>query len=166
MGNGRQFKKSAKPVAAKDEYYQLDKWVINASQLERTSFLQAENTETNFGFRCYLGANQFEVLSKNPTELHKRLQFIQSITPSLLLCKDVTEMLKTVIGWAEHGLPDTIDVVQGTEEESQAILDRMKAEDMLRKVTEGTVDEVNSMIESGEIDIEFMQKTLKIEENG
>lgn len=163
MGNGRQFKKSAKPVATKDEYYQLDKWVINASQLERTSFLQAENTETNFGFRCYLGANQFEALSKNSTELHKRLQFIQSITPSLLLCKDVTEMLNTVIGWAEHGLPDTIDAAQGTEEESQAILDKMKAEYMLRKSEMGTPEEVEKMIESGEIDVDFIKRILKTE---
>lgn len=161
MSNGRKFIKRVKQP--KDEYYQLENWIINATQLEKTGFIQSENKETNFGFRCYLGSNQFDALSKNSTELHKRLQFIQSITPSLLLCDDVTEMIKTVIRWVENGVPN--DLLEISPESDLAILDKMKAEDMLRKATELPEYEVSKMIEYGDIDIDFVQHTLGVNDD-
>lgn len=154
-------RKKIKSSTSKDEYYQIDKFVINATQLEKNGFLQAENIETNFGFRCYLGANQFEAISKSPDELLKRLQFIQAITPTLLISDNLTDTLETVINYTENGLPT---VIPGTDEESQAILDKRKAEDMLRKISEADEAESIRLLESGEIDMAFIQRTLNIGE--
>lgn len=157
--------KSVKPTKfdlTANNYVLVGNWIIDVHTLEVNMFISAVNSKTNMQFSTYCSEGLAVLYKHSPQELEHRLNVIGGLVSTVLLTENLSGLLK-MFAPVMDGAPVTDGVVMdlaGTEEESQAIISEMKREHILGKIAESSDDELENMIESGEVNIDELTKEL------
>lgn len=149
MSNRKKIKPTQSELNAKN-YVLVGDWIIDARTLETKMFLVVVNRKTNMQFSVYCSDGLAVLYKHSPQELEHRLNVIGGLVDTVLLTDDLSGVLKM---FAPANEPLT-----GTEEESQEIIAKMKREHILGKVLESTDEELEEMVESGEVNVNELTK--------